>query len=696
MSVKYWQDQIKLYDKEFEDWAKRGKKVVDRYLDKRGIQPNGVDTVGNARFNILWANTETIFPAVYNRLPKPDVSRRYKDKDPAGRVASLLLERCLEYEIEQYADFDSALKNALYDNLLPGRGIAWVRYEPTFVQGQPFTGQITEDESSYGDGEETLEQETYLAKECAPVDYVNWMDFGHSCAKTWEEVRGVWRKVLMDKDALEARFGQVATERGYKIDQIPIDQAQADLEGIPAARQQEHKKAAIYEVWDKTDKRVYWLAKGMDIALDERDDPLKLDEFFPCPKPLFATISTNSLVPVPDFAQYQDQAYELDNVTNRIGQLVDAVKVVGVYDASQDGLKRLMSEGVNNTLIPVNNWAMFGEKGGLKGVIDFLPLTDVVNALQNLYLARDQIKQVIYEITGIADILRGQSNANETATAQQIKSNYAGLRVRARQAEVARFARDIIRLKAEIICEFFSDETIINMSGAQFLSEEDQQYVTQALQLLRDDVNRNFRVDIESDSMVEADEKAEKEAADQLLVGFSTYMEKAVAAATQAPQIAPLMLEVGMFALRRNKVGKTIEGQFQETFDSIMQSLKQPKPDPEQAKMQAEQQAEQMRMQIEQANQQARMQADMAIQQARAEADMMIERQRMEMQAQIDRERMEYEGRIKTVQARADALTKLAMKRIDAETQITTAQISADATLTAAQETAADKAVDGE
>jgi hypothetical protein len=695
MSVKYWQDQIKLYDREFEDWAKRGKKVVDRYLDKRGIQPNGVDTVGNARFNILWANTETIFPAVYNRLPKPDVSRRYKDKDPAGRVASLLLERCLEYEIEQYADFDSSLKNALYDNLLPGRGIAWVRYEPTFVQGQPFTGQITEDESSYGDGEETLEQETYLAKECAPVDYVNWMDFGHSCAKTWEEVRGVWRKVLMDKDALEARFGQVATERGYKIDQIPIDQAQADLEGIPAARQQDHKKAAIYEVWDKTDKKVYWLAKGMDIALDERDDPLKLDEFFPCPKPLFATISTNSLVPVPDFAQYQDQAYELDNVTNRIGQLVDAVKVVGVYDASQDGLKRLMSEGVNNTLIPVNNWAMFGEKGGLKGVIDFLPLTDVVNALQNLYLARDQIKQVIYEITGIADILRGQSNANETATAQQIKSNYAGLRVRARQAEVARFARDIIRLKAEIICEFFSDETIINMSGAQFLSEEDQQYVAQALQLLRDDVNRNFRVDIESDSMVEADEKAEKEAADQLLVGFSTYMEKAVAAATQAPQIAPLMLEVGMFALRRNKVGKTIEGQFQETFDSIMQSLKQPKPDPEQAKMQADQQAEQMRMQIEQANQQARMQADMAIQQARAEADMMIERQRMEMQAQIDRERMEYEGRIKTVQAQADALTKLAMKRIDAETQITTAQISADATLTAAQETAADKAVDG-
>lgn len=225
--IKFWQEEIKLYEKEFDTWLARGKRITERYRDERKMQPNGVDTVGDARFNILWANVETIFPSVYNKLPKPDVSRRYKDKDPAGRVASLILERCLEYEVEQYADFDSAIKNALYDRLLPGRGIAWIRYEPTFVDGEPLTGQVTEDIAQYNPDAvmqedetvesqeaESTEYEQVLTKECAPVDYVNWMDFGHSSAKTWEEVRGVWRRVLMDKEALEARFGAIAEERG--------------------------------------------------------------------------------------------------------------------------------------------------------------------------------------------------------------------------------------------------------------------------------------------------------------------------------------------------------------------------------------------------------------------------------------------------------------------------------------------------
>lgn len=668
MSARFWQDQIKLYDKEFEDWTSRSKKVIDRYLDKRGIMPNGVDTVGDARFNILWANVETIFPAVYNRIPKPDVSRRYKDKDPAGRVASLLLERCLEYEIEQYSDFDSSLKNCLYDRLLPGRGIAWVRYEPTFIDGESVTGQVTEDETQQSEDGMT-EQESYLAKECAPIDYVNWQDFGHSCAKTWEEVRGVWRRVLMDKDALETRFGE------EKAKQIPIDNAQADLEGIPEARQADHKKAAIYEVWDKQERKVYWIAKGVDEALDERDDPLKLNDFFPCPKPIFSTISTSSLIPVPDYAQYQDQAIELDNITNRIGQLIRALKVVGVYDSSQDGLKRLMSEGTNNTLIPVTNWAMFGEKGGLKGAVDFFPLDMVVAALQQSYVAREQIKQVIYEITGIADILRGQSQASETATAQQIKANYAGLRIKALQQDVARFARDLIRLKAEIICEFFSDETIINMSGAMFLSEEDQMHVGQALQLLRDDVTRNFRVDIESDSMVEADEAEQKQAATELLTGTADFMQRVTPAVQQAPELAPLLLEVFMFTLRRYKVGKTIEGQYQETFDKVMEKLNNPQPqaNPEDAQMQAQAQQEQMRMQAQQQSEMMKTQAEAEregmrgqLESAKLQATQQLEQIRMQHDADMEARRQAFEEwKVKFTEENKIRLAKLSKEPSD-------------------------------
>jgi hypothetical protein len=656
--IKFWQEEIKLYDKEFEQWLTRGKRITERYRDERKMQPNGVDTVGDARFNILWANVETIFPSVYNKLPKPDVSRRYKDKDPAGRVASLILERCLEYEVEQYADFDSSIKNALYDRLLPGRGIAWIRYEPTFVNGEPITGQVTEDIAEYNPDAEEQVYEQVLAKECAPIDYVNWMDFGHSSAKTWEEVRGVWRRVLMDKDALEQRFGSIAEERGYKIDDIAIDQAQVNLEDIAEGRRPEHKKAAIYEVWDKQKRKVIWLCTNMDMALDERDDPLKLDEFFPCPKPLYATTTTDSLVPVPDYAQYQDQARELDMVTNRIGLLVEAVKVVGVYDASQEGVKRLLSEGTSNTLIPVSNWAVFGEKGGLKGVVDFLPLDMVVGALNTLYQSREQIKAVIYEITGIADILRGQSNANETLGAQQIKANYAGLRIRYLQMDVARFARDLIRLKSQIICEFFSDDTILQMSGAQQFSEQDQPYVQQALDMLRNDVTRNFRIDIETDSMVEADEQEQKAQAIELLTGTGTFMKDVMPAVEQAPEIAPLLMEVFMFALRRYKTSKTIEGQYQETFDKITESMKQPKADPNAAAMQTEKmkleqegQLEQLRVQSTQQIEAIKTQATQAIEQAKLQGNIQLEQIRTEAQTQIESIRLQ-------AQVQADELTR--------------------------------------
>jgi hypothetical protein len=68
------------------------------------------------------------------------------------------------------------------------------------VPGSPEDGdQITDDVD---------EPNEELEYECAPVDYVHWKDFGHSVARTWEEVTRVWRAVYMTKDALEERFGK--------------------------------------------------------------------------------------------------------------------------------------------------------------------------------------------------------------------------------------------------------------------------------------------------------------------------------------------------------------------------------------------------------------------------------------------------------------------------------------------------------
>lgn len=615
MKPTYWRNEITQYEKIAEKWEQRGKRVIQRYLDERKMDENGLEAARSSRFNILWANVETIFPAVYAKSPKPEVMRRFNDRDPAGRVASMMLERCLDFEIEKYPDFDAGIRNSLLDRLLPGRGVAWIRYEPTFGHGET----ISEDEKP----------EEYVAHECSPVDYIHWAEFGHCIARTWEEVPALWRKVYLTKEQVKDRFGDLAKKQGYKISDIPVDCVPEQYKDTEEGRQ--FKRACIYEIWSKKDKKVYWYNKNIDVYLDEKDDPLKLDEFWPCPKPLYATTGTGTLIPVPDFAMYQDQARELDIVTDRIDNLTNAVKVVGVYDASQDGVKRMLNEGVNNTLIPVDTWAMFAEKGGIKGVVDWLPLDQVVKALDSLYIAREQIKSVIYELTGLSDIIRGSSDPRETLGAQQLKSQYGSLRIRKLQNTLAEFARSLLRIKAEIICNFYSDETIVQMSGAMMMQKEDIEHIPQALVLLRDSVTRDFRIDIQTDSMVEMDRQAEQEARVEFLTATGAFLEKALPVIEAVPEMGNLLGEMLMFGVRGFRAGRNLEGVFDETVEKIKKAP--PKPNPEDQAAQVEAQAEQQRNQMEM----QKTQMDIQAKQQDAQSKMAQE----QMKLQLERERLQ-------------------------------------------------------
>ena len=86
-----WYKKIGQYDRAFKKWEARTDRIVKKYRDDDRRQNNP-----NARFNIMWSNVQTITPAIFARLPRPDVSRRFRDNDPVGRVASMMLERALE------------------------------------------------------------------------------------------------------------------------------------------------------------------------------------------------------------------------------------------------------------------------------------------------------------------------------------------------------------------------------------------------------------------------------------------------------------------------------------------------------------------------------------------------------------------------------------------------------------------------
>ena len=472
--TKYWQDQIEkcLNSPRRKRWVKRGRKIVTKYRNER----DRGDDESEKRYNALWANTEILTPAIYGRCPVPVAERKFRDKDPVGRGAAQILERALRNEIE-ICGFDMAMQQAVRDYLLPGLGTVWVRYEPEIEEGVSLPVQNAADinrsrEDSPNDqfqnetpGQDKLtDTGDRVVRESTPVDYIHWEDFFTfpSHARTWAETFAVGKRVFLTFDQMKKRFGKAIAK------QVPLKRDERrEIRGESVEEDQE-VKCEVFEIWSKNDKAVFWVSLGYQYLCDRKDDPLNLEFFFPCPRPIMANATTDTMIPVPDYIQYQDQAIQIDELTQRISLLAKACKVVGVYNRAAKTIDRLMSEGVENQLLPVDDWAAFAEKGGIAGNISMLPLKEIIGVLNELVMIKEKTITEMDRLTGITDIMRGTTDARETLGGQRLKTNSSGTRLQRRQNEVGRLARDTVRIMADIMAQHFSDRSLIDASGALF------------------------------------------------------------------------------------------------------------------------------------------------------------------------------------------------------------------------------------
>jgi len=664
--AKRWKNELKQAKREDETWVKRGKKIVKRYRDDR------TQSQTSKRYNVLWSNIQTMLPALYGRTPRAQVERRWKDKDPVARTAATILERALQYEIDNHSDFDQSIKLAVMDRLLPGRGVAWVRFDTKSVEtiesSEMESAEDSSPEEAYSMTQGEPRVEMYAGKpevnlETTPVDYVYWEDFRCTPARTWEEVTWCARRVYMSKEEVVERFGEEFKD--INLTHVPQGLDEMLKSGFNQADAEAMKKAEIWEIWDKTSECVKWVAEGEDRLLDHKYNPYGLDNFWPLPKPLFATQTTDTLVPVPDYVLYQDQADEIDKLTNRIALLIEALKVVGVYDASQAGIQRMLTEGFDNQLIPVDSWAAFSEKGGVKGTIDFLPLDQTVMALNQCYTAREAAKQVVYDVTGLSDIIRGSSVASETATAQQIKGQYASMRLKRMQMDVAVFASELLRIKAQLMCDLYSPENLIQMSG--IMGTDDAQFAEAAIQLMKSEPARNFRIEVASDSLVEMDEQAEKQSRTEFMTAFGVTMRDALPMVQQAPEMAPLIGEVLQFVVRTFKGGRSLESALETTIEK-MNAPKEPQgPSPEQQQAQAMQQMEQAKMQATMQAEQAKMQASQQMEAMKTQAQAQIEQFKAQQAMELEQMKQQAETERHAYKAQLDAQTKLQIAQMQTE-----------------------------
>lgn len=565
-----WKEEIANAEKELESFRKTGRNVVRRFKDER----DAVDSA-EKKFNIFTANVGIMQSSLYANIPKVKVSRRFgQSNDDVARVASIILQNAVLQGIDEpECDFDQVMRDAVEDRLVPGLGQAWLRLETETEE--------KELEEQWDDitGEKIQEASTYevVSRQEVMIDHVFWEDFLYSPCRTWKERRWVGRRVYMDQDALVKRFGE-ETGKAIPLDYNP----KTGSERSNSPKNEALQKAIIYEIWDRQARKVLWLCKSYPELLDEVDDPLQLEDFEPCPKPLFALTTTSNCVPTSDFYLTQDQYNELDLINNRISLLVQACKVVGVYDQAATGVKRMLQAGSENTLIPVDNWAMFAEKGGVKGAVDWLPLDAVITALEKLRQARDDIKGQIYELTGISDIVRGNTKASETLGAQNLKAQFANVRIQKLQNEVARFAQAILRIKAEIVCKHFVSDQIVKMANmAHYIDGANGPLVQQAVDLLKGDHEEfEWRVNVQADSLAQADAATEKSDKVEFTNAVATFLQSAATTMKAIPESAPIVFETLKYAISGFKGAQELEGVIDQTLAKIMEKVNNPPPPP--------------------------------------------------------------------------------------------------------------------
>jgi hypothetical protein len=633
-----WGTEIEASRQELTKFHEDARKILARYLDKRdGWQAD------ESRVNLFWSTMKVLLSMLYARPPKADVSRAFQDSDDdQARVASTILQRLLNRGFEEdVSAWDAAVRQAIEDWLIVGMGQIWMRYEveteevPESIDA--LTGMI-------------IPASERIVNEDAPVDYVHFEDFFWSPARTWSEVRWVARRVYMTKDQLEARFGE---EIARVVPMTKMSKAQNDQ----TPKYDPWARAEIFEIWCKENKKVYWYAKGTEVILDVKDDPLDLDGFYPCPKPLAANVTTANFMPRADYIFAQDQFNELDEINTRITWLTRAAKVIGVYDKCSDCIQRMFQQASENQLIPVDNWAMFAESGGIKGKVDWVPIDQVVNAINQLRVYRQDKTQQIYEVLGISDVMRGSSVASETATAQQIKAQFGSTRMQLNQFYIAEWISEALRIKAEIICKHWQPQTIASRSNIE--RTPDVQFVPEAIALLKDEHVAQYRINVEADSMAALDWAAERDAAVQFMQGLGAFISQVAPMAQQVPEAGPYLLRMMQWAVSKFRVSTQIESILDQAVSGMQQQLMAPKPEPQPDPDTV------MKVEIEQAKIQS--QEKIAMMEAQSDQQIAglkatIELQKIEMKAKFDQMAQQYEQvlQMMNVQAQAPQFDNLA------------------------------------
>ena len=627
----YWEEELRKSKEDREQFENDAKRSINLYKKKYKLD-DCARTMG-----IWWQTVNTLLPAYFSKIPKVDVELRKKRGGELERLAALAWENATQYTIEEDFDFYSVGHPSVLQFILAGQAVLWARYSAEFEK-KPYKYALNDEDEREGAYEENgvryIEEEIdEVASEKAVLDFIGYQDYRESIARTDNEISWRARRAFMSREQVSSKFGE-EEENKFNYNSYPDDINAKDVE------QKYEGKAAVWEIWCKDTNKVYFLHHGKEKFLKENDVPVSFNNFWPCVV-LNANSDPDSITPFGDYVELEDLILEVERLTTRIHATLQAIRANFMYGkALGDKIEDILSDDLKG--IPVNKPTA---NKTLADSIEFLNVDPYIKTLTVLTQSRETALNKLYEACGVSDLIRGNSIAIKTATANQLEANYSSLRFSVRRNQVARFFIDAIEKVAQIVVSKFSDEHLYLICFGEELAQEIPDPAPQMIQgpqgpvpvptppmppavkfqaileLLRSDVIRNFKLDIESDSLTQLDQRGERQERVDVMASSGQFLQQLQQLIAQAPSTADYAKSMFKFVIRSYEAGKEIEGDMMKALDAMVQELMQAKQqqaqDPNaQANMQAMQIAQMQAM-----TEEKKLQANLTVEQAKLASD---------------------------------------------------------------------------
>lgn len=702
-------------DMERRGFFKNARKAIQVY-SAQGVGDGAVE----AKYNIWWSYLSLILDTIFARPPKPVVKSNpgFSDAKVAYRAEAILSRNLEKYITNTDSKFFKRASRAVFDFMTTGRGQMWPRY--TVTEGKPERIDLQPGNTPPEGAEIQKDKkgEFYLSpvisNEGIEVDYVPWTDYRESVSRTADETRWKAKRSFLTKSSVKDKFdATIANELKYSSKFAGSKEDGSDTEDV---RHQIYRRAEIWEIHDLEKGEIVFISPEYKkpIKVMKKEDGLK--DFFGAPEAMCSTLTNESTIPTCDYKIFCYLIDKIDETTRRIGWIEKAIKVVGIYD-SKINLKDIFAN-MDTAMIPYEEWQAIAEAGGFDGVTDFIPIEQFLKALDALKVQLGDYKTNFYEISGYLELTH-EDPEGKSAAERQADALFTNPRTQKRQKEIIRFMRDVVAIVAELICKNFEPEKMLEVAGfatqppqmpqlpppppppppampgpdgampeppappppdpqmVRFQEESDDfQLSMSAIELLKNDVRRDFSLEIETDSTIAVNDRLEKR--DRIEFSnmsgqFFQAMQNMIAAGGEFVESA---CETFLFNLDAFRVARPIEDKLKADLEKYKQAKANPAPPPKDLRIEIAEKTFEVNMK----------KLELQAQVSQAEMGQKANDSQMKFQGKMDELQMKNQQFMQELQASFQKTMQDAQIRIQAlETQIQIAEINKGTTITAAQ-----------